>query len=139
VNDLFSVLQATGGVGGWALAIALVGTFIKVWPKLKELQIGSDGSLRHDLLQEIARLRADIVTARAEAAAERVVCDAKMAAMELKHSAEIQGLKSQMQQILESIGRSSNAPTTIGQTIARAYPLPIDMQDNINKLDGDGA
>lgn len=139
MNELVGVFQATGGIGGWALTIALIGTVIKVWPKLKELQIGSDGSLRHDLLEEIARLRAEIVTARAEAAAERVICDAKLAAIEVKHNAEMQSLRGQMQQIAESIGRSANAPSTIGAVIARAYPIPRDMQDNLDELnEGDG-
>ena len=136
MNEITSALQATGGVGGWAVALAVLGTILKLWPKLKALQIDSDGSLRHDLLEEIARLRAEIVTARAEATAERVLCDAKVAAIEVKHNAEMQALRVQMQQIAESIGRSVNAPTTIGATIARAFPVPSDMQDNIDKLDG---
>ena len=140
MNGLVPVFQATGGIGGWALAIALVGTLFKVWPKLKELQIGSDGSLRQDLLAEIVRLRAEIVLARAEVAAERVVCDAKIAAIEVRHNeamtrldAEIRGLENEMRQIVTSQARTMNAP--ISGNLVRAYPIPTDMGELTRKID----
>jgi hypothetical protein len=150
LSDFSAAMQALtlGGAGVWTLVFMLAITLIKGWPKLKAIQIGADDSLRHDLLAEITRLRA-------ENTADRVIHDAKIAAIEVKHSAqlteigerhdrriagmeaEMTGLRSQMQQLVESAARSVYAPTTIAETIARAYPIPRDMQDNIDKLGGD--
>ena len=151
MNGLVPVFQATGGIGGWALAIALVGTLFKVWPKLKELQIGSDGSLRKDLLDEIVRLRNEVMLSRAETAAERLraqeetarerlQCDAKIAAIELRHTesmarldGEIRGLENEMRQIVTSQARTMNAP--ISGNLVRAYPIPTDMGELTRKID----
>ena len=127
MNDLPTVLQATGGIGGWAIAFGVFGTILKIWPKLKSLQIEADGSLRHDLFAEIDRLRKDIVAAREEVAKERLMCEAKLAALELKHNTEMAGLRRHLKQILESVGRVAHPRTAIGIAIAKAYPASEDL------------
>ena len=150
MNGVQSALAAlTPAAGVWSIVGLLVLTLIKGWPKLKQIQATSDASLRHDLLEENTRLRA-------EAAAERVIHAAKIEAMDLKHTAfikdlverhdrrvhdleeTIRAMQREMAQFAESLRRDSmNAPTTIGTAIAKAYPVPCDMQDQIKKLDGE--
>jgi hypothetical protein len=158
LNELQFALQSLtpSGTGVWVLVAMLALTLVKGWPKLKAIQVGADDSLRHDLLEEIARLRADIVAARAESAAERLLGDARLAAAEVKHSAqlaaigkrhdlrvaamedEIRGMRAQMQQIIESVGRPAHAPTVLAAVIDKAYPLPRDMRELRDELDEEG-
>ncbi len=49
-----------GAYGIWVLVILAVLTAIKAWPRLKEMQLGADGSLRTDLLARISQLETQV-------------------------------------------------------------------------------
>ena len=145
MNELGSILRATGEVGSWVVIIFLFITgLFRFLPRWRELGIGSDDSLRQDLMGEIVRLRADN-------ADERRDCDKKMEAMAKEHREqliqiglrhdeairqlkdEISGLHNEMRQIVSSQARSMNAP--ILSQLTRTLPTPPDMSDLIARID----
>ncbi len=74
-----------GAAGIWVLVGIAVITAIKGWPKLKELQLASDGSLRGDLMGRIASLETRISDLEKMLANEQA-----------KHAGEIQVLRHQL-------------------------------------------
>lgn len=73
-----------GNASGWVLVVIALVTLIKIWPRLKELQLESDNSLRNDLLKRVASLEAELKT-------ERESCALQLAAMQL----QIDGMRRQ--------------------------------------------
>lgn len=81
--ELIAIRGMTPGAYGiWVLVMLAVITAIKGWPKLKEMQLGADGSLRTDLMARISQLETQLTRVEADQAAERD-----------RHAAEMQVLR----------------------------------------------
>ena len=82
--------------------LLLLGTLIKGWPKLKEIPVTSDSSLRHDLFARVSQLEDDLRD-------ERRNCDAQLRLLR----DEISGLHRQL----------------ISFQLASGRPMPLDTPE----------
>lgn len=141
-------LQAAGAAGGWAAAVAALGVLLGFFIKFKTIQGRTDDSLRHDLLEEIGRLRTENIE-------ERKDCDKKIAESQDRHQKqlkemgerhdrqinnlekEILGLRNEIKQMSLSFARTAGIP--IAPSLMRAYPLPQDIEAEAGKLDENDA
>lgn len=148
MNDFLPALQATGALSGWAAAVTAFGVLLGFVIKFKTIQGRTDDSLRHDLLDEIGRLRTENIEERKE-------CDKKISESNDRHQrqmdemsarhdrqinaleAEILGLRAEIKQMSLSFARTANIP--ISSTLLTAYPLTPEIDDEVRKLDDDDA
>lgn len=148
MNEFLPTLQATGAISGWAAAVTALGVLLGFWTKFKTIQGRTDDSLRHDLLEEIGRLRTENIE-------ERKDCDKKISAQGERHQeqlkamgerhdrqinsleCEIMGLRAEIKQMSLSFARTANIP--ISSTLLKAYPLPPEIESEARKLDDDDA
>lgn len=82
-----------GAYGIFAILAVLVLTLIKIWPKLKEMQIGADSSLRAELMARITQLETQLTRVETDQAAERESHSNQMRLMAERHAAEMQILR----------------------------------------------
>lgn len=85
-----------GAYGIWLLVVMAAITAIKGWPKLKELQLGADGSLRADLLARIAAVEAEAKSERENARRITQECDARIDRLVTRHDEAIDELKAEI-------------------------------------------
>ena len=144
MNDVIPALQATGALSGWAAAVAAFGVLLGFVIKFKTLQGRSDDSLRHDLLDEIGRLRTENIE-------ERKDCDKKIAESNADHKKqlkemgerhdkqivnledEITGLRNEIRQMSLSFAHVANV--AISPALLEAYPLTPETKRKVGKID----
>jgi hypothetical protein len=81
--DLFSVpTQAFGWLGPWVLVAQVVVYWMRLRPKMKELQDNADGSLRKDLMNQLVQRDTRIAKLEEDAALERADCNRRIEALE---------------------------------------------------------
>ena len=102
--NVFSLLpqNLTPGAAAWATVVLLLVTLVKGWPKIKEIQVGSDSSLRHDLFARVTQLEDDLRD-------ERRNCDDQLRLLR----DEIRGLHRQL----------------IAFQLASGRPMPLDTPE----------
>lgn len=83
IAEEVSMIQSLApSIGIWSLVFIAFVTLVKVWPKLKELQISGDGALRDRLLVRIEHLESAQKGHDQELADERQRCDEKIRVLE---------------------------------------------------------
>lgn len=143
MSELLPALQATGALTGWAAAVTALGVLLGFFIKNKTIQGRSDDSLRHDLLDEIGRLRSENIE-------ERKDCDRKIEDSNERHRIqikemgerhdrqivnlenEISGLRAEIKQMNLSYANIAGIP--IAGSLLEAFPLRSETKRKVGKL-----
>lgn len=125
MGDLAILRSFTPGAAGiWVLVAMAVITLIKGWPKLKELQLASDGSLRVDLMGRITALEAEIIELRK-------ALDAK----EQQHEAELRIMRHRLNNETHSLDALllllEAAPDKLIDNVARIKEMRVNKEHTI--------